>query len=379
MSLLQHRNQLLQLYQSALTAVSGDTAVARFLQQHPIAKTCSLVAIGKAAAAMAKGAERILGDRILSGLVITKHGHSDRSLSQSIFQQLESSHPIPDESSLAAGHTLLQFLDELPGDEPLLFMLSGGASSLVEVLPPEMSIEKLAQLNSRWLASGEDISEINAKRKQLSQIKGGSLVPYLKGRPCQQLLISDVPGDVISVIGSGPLINEANDIESHIIASNDQARDTLLAQAYQMGVEVFNHPGHFQGDAEELAAQVCEELLNGPAGLYLWGGESSVVLPEKPGRGGRNQHLALAAARYLSGHENILLLSAGTDGSDGPTEDAGALVDGGTVQRGEWEGLNAMDALEAADAGRFLEASGDLVQTGPTGTNVMDLIVGWKW
>ena len=379
MSLSKRRNQLLQLYQSALKAVSGETAVARFLQQHPTVKTCSLIAIGKAAAAMTKGAEKALGDHLRSGLVITKYGHSDPSLSPSIFQQLESSHPIPDESSLVAGDTLLQFLDELPEDEPLLFLLSGGASSLVEVLPPEMSLEKLAQLNSNWLASGQDISEMNAKRKQHSQIKGGRLVPYLKGRPCLQLLISDVPGDVISVIGSGPLINEANDIESHIIASNDQARDALLARAHQMGVEAFNHPGHFQGDAEELAAQFCDEMLNGQVGLYLWGGESSVVLPEKLGRGGRNQHLALAAARYLSGHENVLLLCAGTDGSDGPTEDAGALVDGGTVQRGEWEGLSAIDALELADSGRFLEASGDLIQTGPTGTNVMDLVIGWKW
>ncbi len=379
MSLQKRRNQLLQLYQSALQAVSGEMAVASFLQQHPGFNSCSLVAIGKAAAAMAKGAEKVLGDGVRCGLVITKHGHSDPSLTKSIFQQLESSHPIPDESSLAAGAVLLTFLDALPEDEPLLFLLSGGASSLVEVLPPEMSLEKLAQLNGAWLASGQDISEMNEKRKQHSQIKGGRLIPYLRGRPCLQLLISDVPGDVPSVIGSGPLINEAKDIESHIIASNDQARDALLARAHQMGVEVLNHPGHFQGDAEELAAQFCDEMLNGPVGLYLWGGESSVVLPEMPGRGGRNQHLALAAARYLSGHENVLLLCAGTDGSDGPTEDAGALVDGGTVQRGEWEGMSAMEALELADSGRFLEASGDLVQTGPTGSNVMDLVIGWKW
>ncbi len=375
MSLQKRRNQLLQLYQSALQAVSGEMAVASFLQQHPGFNSCSLVAIGKAAAAMAKGAEKVLGDGVRCGLVITKHGHSDPALNPSIFQQLESSHPIPDETSLAAGASLLQFLNVLPEEEPLLFLLSGGASSLVEVLPPEMSLEQLAQLNAAWLASGEDIGKINERRKQLSQIKGGRLIPYLKGRTCLQLLISDVPGDDISLIGSGPLIGEATNIESHIVASNTLARETINRSA----VNIINHPGHFEGDAETLAAQFCDELLQGEAGLYLWGGESTVVLPHNPGRGGRDQHLALAAARYLSGHENVLLLCVGTDGSDGPTEDAGALVDGGTVQRGEWEGLSAMEALELADSGRFLEASGDLIQTGPTGTNVMDLVIGWKW
>ena len=102
-------------------------------------------------------------------------------------------------------------------------------------------------------------------------------------------------------------------------------------------------------------------------------------LPTEPGRGGRNQHLALAAARFLGGQRNVLLLAAGTDGSDGPTEDAGALVDGETVRRGEEEGMSAADALARCDAGRFLELSGDLVETGPTGTNVMDLVIGWRW
>jgi glycerate 2-kinase len=376
MNLSQRRQQLLQIYQHALNAVSGEKAVARFLAEHPFAESYSLIAIGKAAAAMAKGADRA---HVRRGLVITKHGHSDPSLSPSVFRQFESSHPIPDETSLLAGKTLLEFLFSLPEGEPLLFLLSGGASALVEVLPDGMSEEQLGELNYRLLASGLSISEMNAQRKQLSQIKGGKLIPYLKGRPCLQLLISDVPGDELSVIGSGPLIGDGDNIESHIIASNEQAREALAAAAQPVGVEVHNYPGHFQGDAETLAVQFCETLQQGATGLHLWGGESSVQLPEHTGLGGRNQHLALAAARYLSGHDNLLLLAAGTDGSDGPTEDAGALVDGGTVQRGEWEGMSALDALEAADAGRFLEASGDLIQTGPTGTNVMDLVIGWKW
>ena len=378
MSLLHRRKQVLQFYQAALTAVSGETAVMHFLQENPLSESTSLIAIGKAAASMAMGAQQVLGEQLRSGLVITKHGHCDPRIDSRI-QQLQSAHPVPDESSLLAGRALLDFLEALPDDEPLLFLLSGGASALVEVLPGEMSIEQLSELNRELLASGLSIGEMNAKRKQLSQIKGGKLIPFLKGRACLQLLISDVPGDDLSVIGSGLLMGEATNIDSHIVASNDIARKAIVEEATKMGVTVINHAAHFQGDVTELAAQFCDELLNGPPGLYLWGGESSVVLPEHPGRGGRTQHLALAAARYLTGHENVLLLSVGTDGSDGPTEEAGAQVDGGTVQRGEWEEASALDALELADSGRFLELSGDLIQTGPTGTNVMDLVIGWKW
>jgi hydroxypyruvate reductase len=366
-----------------------------------------VVALGKAAAAMTLGAQHALGKKLRTGLVITKQGHTDPRLDNKRIVQLESSHPIPDASSLAAGAALVQFLAELPDDEPLLFLLSGGASALVEVLPAGMSALQLTELNRWLLAAGLTIAEMNAIRKRLSAIKGGKLIPHLRGRPCLQLLISDVPGDELSVIGSGPLIRQPEPvpittslpqwlqsvidsqqlspmhhvahIDSHIIASNELAREALAASAQQQGITIHNHPGHFQGDAGELAAQFVARLQEGPAGLYIWGGESSLVLPGHPGRGGRNQHLALTAARYLAGHDNLLFLAAGTDGTDGPTEDAGAVVDGGTIQRGEWEGESATDALQRADAGTFLEASGDLIQTGPTGTNVMDLVVAWKW
>lgn len=407
MTLQQRRIQLLQFYREAINAVSGEAVVARYLQNHPLNTECSLVAIGKAAAAMAMGAQRELGEKLNRGLVITKHGHGDTRLDSHRIMQLESAHPVPDESSLAAGEALLEFLDALPGGGPLLFLLSGGASALVEVLPDEMSAQQLAELNRWLLASGLSIGEMNAIRKRLSRIKGGKLIPHLRGRPCLQLMISDVPGDEPRVIGSGPLIpesesvdisspvpdwletllehtkaamsGEGENIESHIIASNALAREAVVSAAKELDIATHDHSGHFQGDAETLAAQFCEEMINGADGLYIWGGESSVVLPDHPGAGGRNQHLALAAARYLSGHENILLLSAGTDGSDGPTEESGALVDGGTAQRGEWEEMELMDSLQRADSGHFLEATGDLISTGPTGTNVMDLVIGWKW
>lgn len=405
------RMHLLQIYRAALQAVAGDHAVSSWLEAHPLAGEWVVVAIGKAAAAMARGAQQGLGERLIRGLVITKHGHGEPGLDPVRFLQLESAHPVPDDSSLVAGETLLRFLDELPDGQPLLFLLSGGASSLVEVLPEGMNGDQLAELNHWLLGSGLSIGSMNAIRKQLSRIKGGRLAPYLKGRRCVQLLISDVPGDEPAVIGSGMLIPDpgegplepgtvpswlhklrqnavaapsANDpafrnIENHIIASNAQARHAAAVKAAELGLVVHDHQGHFQGDVSELAERFCKELLDGDPGIYLWGGESSVRLPEKHGRGGRNQHLALAAARQLAGLSKVLLLAAGTDGSDGPTEEAGALIDGETVRRGEDEGYSSVDALARCDSGRFLELSGDLIETGPTGTNVMDLVIAWRW
>ncbi len=405
------RTQLLQIYQAALQSVAGDRAVAGWLQGNPLEGEWAVVAVGKAAAAMAHGAQQVLGSRLHTGLVITKHGHGDPRLDPARFTQLESAHPVPDDTSLAAGEVLLRFLDELPDGLPLLFLLSGGTSVLVEVLPEGMDTGELADFNRWLLGSGLPIEAMNALRKRLSCIKGGKLAAFLKGRRCVQLLISDVPGDDPAVIGSGMLVPVAvsplamdgilphylqtlllkappslpaedaayRRIETHIVASNAQARCAAAAKAAELGVCVFDHPDPFEGEAVELATRFTEELLQGERGIYLWGGESTVRLPNDPGRGGRNQQMALAAAIRVAGKGNLLMLAAGTDGSDGPTEDAGALVDGGSVSRGEQEGLSASRALARCDAGSFLEQSGDLIETGPTGTNVMDLVIGWRW
>jgi glycerate 2-kinase len=405
----QRRQQLLTIYQAALRSVNGERAVEGYLQQHPLQGEWAVVAIGKAASAMAMGAQVALGSQLHLGLVLTKYGHMDPRLDGTLFQVMESGHPLPDEASLAAGETLLSYLDTLPDDIPVLFLLSGGASALVEALPEGVMPAELERVNNWLLGSGLAIKQMNSVRKRLSRIKGGRLARHLGGRRCLQLLISDVPGDDPATIGSGLLYPSADEflpdtlpdwlqallqhgeeapvpgdslfdsIETHIIASNDLARQAVLRAAQGMNLEVYDHPGPFQGQAEALAVEFVQALLQGEAGIYLWGGESTVRLPASPGRGGRNQHLALAAARMLAGHGNILFLAAGTDGSDGPTEEAGALVDGATVKRGEEDGGSAVRALARADSGTFLEASGDLIETGPTGTNVMDLAIGWKW
>ncbi|MBE0509292.1 MAG: DUF4147 domain-containing protein [Chromatiales bacterium] len=395
-----HRRQLLEIYQAALHAVAGDRAVTAWLQQHPLDGEWAVLAIGKAAGAMLQGAREGLGARLREVLVITKADHGGQARPGE--RWLEGGHPVPDERSLLAGSSLLEFLQGLPVGRPLLVLLSGGASALVEVLPEGMTLEQLAEVNAYLLGSGLDIDVINRVRKRLSLIKGGRLLPHLRGRRCVQLLIADVPGDDPAVIGSGPLIPSFEQelpvlpewiarlcqppapvvethCESHIVTNNRMACEAAVERARAMGLPVVWHDALFQGKAEQVAQDCCAELLAGPPGLHVWGGESTVVLPAEPGCGGRNQQLALWAAKSLAGQENVLLLAAATDGSDGPTCDAGGLMDGQTLARGEAEGVSAELALARANAGAFLAASGDLISTGPTGTNVMDLLLGWKW
>lgn len=398
---------LKQLHAAAVAAVNGRDAVAHSLQTNPVESgPIELIAIGKAAASMAHGALDVVGRQVQRGLIITREGYADPSLLQrDQLEQLETAHPVPDARSLAAGERLVRFLEEAPADSRFLFLISGGASSLVERLPAGSSAEALAALNDGLLASGLDISQMNRIRKAFSTIKGGRLTQWLDGRPTTVLLISDVPGDDPGVIGSGLLFADRqgpppeqlsalkvkiapalsppspqdavfDEIDWRIVASNAIALDAAEAAAAAQRLPVTRHAEFLEGEAVNCGRRLALALREGPPGIHLWGGEPTVNLPPDPGRGGRMQTLALAAACELHGSDQ-LLLAAGTDGADGPGEDAGALVDGGTLQRGMTAGLDAEASLAAADAGRFLAASADLVQTGYTGTNVMDVVIGW--
>ena len=164
-----------------------------------------------------------------------------------------------------------------------------------------------------------------------------------------------------------------------VLANLRTACEAAARRVRRAGLVAHVHRVELDGDAAATGTELARRLLSElPAGIHIWGGETTVTLPDAPGRWGRNQHLALAAARVLAGQSSVCLLAIGTDGSDGPTEDAGALVDGGTLQRGELSGLDAAEQLLRADSGAFLEASGDLISTGPTGTNVRDLVIAWK-
>ena len=390
-----------ELYYSALKAVNGCHAVEQHLISNPIAGKVAVVAVGKAAAAMMLGAKNQLKDQIQSAIVITKEGYGDKSLG---YPCIEAGHPVPNEQSLVAGTKLLEFISNIPQKTKLLALISGGASALVEVLPKNMDLELLQKMNKWLLASGLDIHEINKVRQAVSLIKGGGALKYLAQNTMTQFLISDVKMDGaedIGSIGSGLFVKGEQNIslpkipdwlekyiqlpkqtpsvlvESHIIASNEMACQSIIKQSNQEKYEVTYHGQGLYGDVFELAEMLANVLKKAEHGLHIWGGEPTICLPEEPGRGGRNQSLALALACKLEKIKGITVLVGATDGSDGPTDDAGAIIDGLTLQRGG-NYQHAKEFPVAADAGTFLADAGDLVSTGPTGTNVMDLVIALK-
>ena len=385
LSLAAARQLLLQLLQAGIAAVDGRQCARKALQRlFPTSQSLppfvSIFAIGKAAAAMTLGASDALGERLQQSLVITRAGHAaglSRSLASA--RLLESAHPVPDASSLDAGAALLAAVQSLSAEQFPLFLISGGSSSLVEVLRDGVSLADLRRCNEEGLAQGLDIEALNRQRRELSLIKGGGLTRALRGRPALALFISDVPGDSPAVIGSGLLEASADTIRRHVIANVDLAQCAVVDAANTMGLLAVAGPRRFAGDAHASASECVQEMAHSTAPLRVWGGESTVLLPSRPGRGGRNQHLALAAAIAMSGREDLLLLAAGTDGNDGNTEDAGALVDGQSCDRMCEQGIDARDALRRADSGNALAASCDLIHTGPTGTNVGDLIIGMRF
>jgi hydroxypyruvate reductase len=403
-----HRKNLLQIFQSALAAVNGRVCVRERLKERPLPGKVYMIAVGKAACAMAQGAHDVMGNNLVDALIITKKGHAEPLP----WPVLEAGHPLVDESSLEAGRQLLAFVDRIPGDASVIVLISGGASALVEALPPQLSLERFQEINRWVLGSGLDINDYNRIRRRLSRLKGGRLAKLLYPRRVLCLVVSDVPGNDLRAIGSGPLVADEDlrrpltlrglpdfitaalahmppapapddacfqNVKREIVATLDNAKSAAVEAAKEQGYQAMLESGFISGDALEAGARLARKLSNAESGtVHVWGGETTVQLPPSPGRGGRNQSLALAAAMMLRGHDDTWFLSAGTDGTDGPTDDAGALVDGGTLARGESAGYNAEQALARADAGTFLEASGDLIQTGPTGTNVMDLMLGLR-
>jgi glycerate 2-kinase len=379
------RQILLELFQAGIARVEGRRCVRNALTVKGgahIQRPVWLAAIGKAASAMALGAHDALGAAIERTLILTKDGHvAPQVLALPGVEAYESAHPMPDERSLASGARLLRWVEELPeGVEPL-FLVSGGASSLVEVLQSGTTFADLERFTSEGLATGIAIGELNARRTQLSLIKGGRLTAALQGRSARALFISDVPGDDPAVIGSGllgPAQSGPDRVERVVVASIEHAVESVVAAAMDMGLAAESAYRRYDDDVMRLAVRFTHELDLSTVDVRVWGGESTIQLPESPGRGGRNQHLGLAAARLIAGHSDLLLLAAGTDGTDGVTEDAGALVDADTCARLSLAELDADACLRSANSGTALEAAGDIVHTGPTGTNVGDLVIGLK-
>ncbi len=397
------RGVLLELYASACRAVDGRRAVRAALAGRAAPESLALIAVGKAAGSMALGALDVLGSRITRGLVISRAGHLEEELrGWRALSCLEGDHPVPGAASLAAGAALLEFAAATPAGTPVLVLVSGGASSLVEALPPAVSPADLKRVNEWGLGAGIGIGELNAIRRRLSRLKDGRLASALAHTDAEALLISDVPGDDPAVIGSGLVMAQASSplpplpgwlaallataeglppggtLPLRVVATLGDALAAAERAADQQGLSARRLAPPAAGDALQAASRFAHELALSTTDLLVWGGETSVNLPRAPGRGGRNQHFALATAQLIAGHADLVVLAAGTDGTDGNSADAGAIVDGDTVARGAAEELDADAAIAGADSGGFLEASGDLLHTGPTGTNVGDVVLGLR-
>ena len=351
---------------TAVESVKGEVATRRALDRLAIAKIDRVLAMGKASVSMFKGAFPYLHPHTRS-LIVTKYGHVDKDIPGNP-QIIESAHPVPDQSSLAAGAKALAFIRSASTNETLAVLVSGGASSLLEVLPDFIDLKKWAEVTQLLLAKGYNINQINAVRTRLSQIKGGKLLQQFQGQSIVSLAISDVPADDIGVIGSGIgsyrsanraanridwelpdeivlLLNKAEmnsdlrensspdksqvSYSAQIIGSNRAARNAARDWALDQNLIVRTNDESLHRDVETAADRISEMLLTGEKDLYIWGGEPTVILPENPGTGGRNQHLALLLAKRLQGVEGIDLIAAGTDGTDGPTNAAGGIINGG--------------------------------------------------
>ena len=377
------RHTLLELLDAALRAPGGRRVVARRLHgsltEYP---RIAVFAVGKAASSMALGALDAAGARVAELFVVTKAGHVDPELEKVRGACLmESAHPVPDARSLAAGAELHRRVTQLDAGVHPLFLVSGGSSSLVEMLVDGATLEDLRALNERGLAAGWDIARLNAERARLSRLKRGGVARLLGGRPASAFFISDVPRDDTAVIGSGllgPAPGEPDAVVRSVLANAWSAAHGAAEAAQAQGLDLECGSARFDGEADRVAAQFVAALRETPAAGAIWVGESTVTLTTAHGRGGRNTHLALAAARLLRPDERLTILAAGTDGTDGPTEDAGAIVDAGTIERAELAGVDVERAFREFDSGAALEASGDLVHTGPTGTNVGDILIGLK-
>ena len=396
------------LWRTGVAAVNGEYVVRKALQEDGIEDIDHLIAVGKAAQAMCQGADGFLSGQS-RGLLITKYNHINEldRLPKNI-QVIESAHPVPDENSLFAGRQLLTFVESIPETESLVMLISGGASALAELLPANTGLDELRQVTQKLIADGYGIDRINQFRCRLSRIKGGRLLRNFRGRRVITYAISDVPNDDIRVIGSGigsnqptpkddfhipesirPILDKAGetrrssaaatgfDYRGQVIASNSLARNAIAEQAVRQGYRVIVNQDLNRNQSSQEIGQIAKMMSDrlgnqDRQGVYIWGGEPIIHLPDHPGCGGRNQHLALLLARAVSGMDHVAVIVAGTDGTDGPTPYAGAIVDGET-----WS-PDAEQALENADSGTFLKHRDALFHCGPTGTNVMDLVIGLK-
>jgi len=369
------RRLLLDAFHAALVAVDARRCTARALAALPLGPW-RVVAAGKAAEGMLRAALEAPGIELVAAVVAAPARAPHDLVRDPRIAWFRAGHPLPDEASLDAGAAVVESVDRAPSTARFLVLLSGGASALLEHPLPGVTLDALRTATARLLASGAAIDAINRERASLSQLKAGGLARRLGRRPSSVLMISDVAGDDPATVGGGPCFIADGAIGHRVVADNAAARVGVAAWADAAGIACHDQ-GVLAGPATSAGAAIADALHRAPPGLHLWGGECTVRLPAAHGRGGRCQQLALAAA--ASGLDaGDALLACGTDGRDGPGQTAGALVDAGSVSRIRSGGLDPRAALAGCDAGTALAEAGDLVDTGPTGTNVADLVIAWR-
>ena len=424
------RAELEAVYRAALAAIDPAHALRAALEKTeagleiagravPDGARVFVLAIGKAGGALAAAAETTLGDRLVEGLVLVPDGF-ERALARCELRI--GAHPVPDSRGAAATREILALAGRPGPDDVLLVLLSGGGSSLLCAPVPRIELADVATTVRTLLAGGASIDELNTVRKHLSAATGGRLArAAARAGRIEVLAISDVVGDRIDVIASGPFAPDPTryadalavlawrDPDRHVprgvrayleagargeraetpkpgdpafdrarhtlIANNETARAAARDAAVARGWNVIDAANALAGEARDAALRLIAlgdaPRADGP--LCVFAGGETVVTVKGSGRGGRSQELALAAALAIEGRSDVAVLAAGTDGVDGPTDAAGAYADGGTVARGRRAGVDAAAALADNDAYGFFSREGGLIRTGPTGTNVADL------
>jgi glycerate 2-kinase len=423
--------------EAALAAVDPYAAVHRVLRRQEATLTLNstphttydlnayerivVLGAGKATAPMAQAVEEILGDYLTEGRIVVKYDHA---LPLQRITCDEAGHPLPDANGLAAGDALLASATALTERDLAICLLSGGGSALLESLPPPLTLADVQATTQCLLESGATIVEMNTLRKHLSRVKGGRLAEAIAPATLITLVLSDVVGSPLPAIASGPTVPDptrwqaVGDIVQRydlmeklppavqaylragiageiadtpkslppapilIIGDNQRAITAAQIQAEALGYRTYIESTTLEGEAHQIGTMIGQAALRvrashtpiTPPACLIWGGESTVTLGQAYGMGGRNQEVALAAALEIDGETGILIGAVATDGTDGPTDSAGALVDGGTVMRGGGTAA-AHHHLQRHDAYPFFVQSGDHLPLGATRTNVNDLLM----
>ena len=376
---------LAAVYAAAVAACDPGPAVAAAMAEPAVAAARAgrrvwIAAVGKAAVAMAAGAVQALaaeGVRPAGGLVIVPDGvpADDAMLAAASLTLRRAAHPEPDERSLVAGYELMALARSCGADEILLVLVSGGASSLASVPAPGLTLEDKRTRIRALAAGGAAISTLNQARRRMSAIKGGRLALACPG-PVVTLVVSDVPGDDPSVVGSGPTVPGRPGDVVRVIAGLGRLRREAVVAARARGLSARIDDDDLVGDVDEVAARVLAATAELPPGaVWIAGGEWTVTLGEAPGQGGRARHLALLLARELAGDPRRIALVASSDGVDGTGPAAGAIVDGASWARLAAGGIDGAQALAARDAGTALAAIDAAIGGGPTGVNHADLVL----